>query len=318
MRPIAPEDKALLASSFARLSEQSRYRRFLTTKNLLSEPELDYLVDVDHKDHEAIVAIDPVTGAGLGVARYIRSRDDAELAEVAVTVADDWQGRGLGRALLDRLTYRARREGVRRFSALVQGENRASIRLLEGLGDAQRHWDTGEVELIIELPPKRGMGARLRDALRAAAAGSLVPAHTLAHRVAAGVGASTHPPMRPGRPIRVIVVGTDGSEEGVQALAVALQLTVAMRAELHVVSTDGAAQTHSGAEELPAAARRAESAGELKAIMHARRGDLAKALIAVVKEHRGDLVVVGTSAPRQQLDVLFRQPARQGLPPRAV
>jgi len=297
LRPIAPEDKALLASSFARLSERSRYRRFLTTKNVLSEAELDYLVDVDHNDHEAIVAIDPVTGEGLGVARYIRSRDDAELAEVAVTVADDWQGRGLGRALLDRLTYRARREGVRRFSALVQGENRASIRLLEGLGDAQRHWDTGEVELIIELPPQRGMGARLGNALRAAAAGSLVPAHTLAHRVAAGVGASTHPPVRPGHPIRVIVVGADGSEEGVRAMAVALQLTVALRAELHVVSAYGAAQALSDAEDLLTTARRAAGAEELEAITHARRGDLSKALIAVAKEHQGDLVIVGSERP---------------------
>jgi nucleotide-binding universal stress UspA family protein/RimJ/RimL family protein N-acetyltransferase len=296
LRPIAPDDRALLTASFARLSGQSRYRRFLTTKNELSEAELDYLVDVDHHDHEAIVAVDPATGEGLGVARYIRWPDDAELAEVAVTVADDWQGRGLGRALLDRLTYRARREGVRRFSALVQGENRASIRLLEGLGDAQRQWATGEVELIIELPPRRGMGARLRNALRAAAAGSLVPAHTLAQRVAAGVGASPHPPVRPGHPIRVIVVGTDGSRAGAQALAVALQLTVAMMAELHVVSTDGAAPPQSDAEELLAAARRAASAEEVEAVTHARRGDLSKALIAVATEHHGDLVVVGSTA----------------------
>ena len=294
LRPIAPDDKELLAASFARLSEQSRYRRFMTTKSVLSEAELDYLVDVDHKDHEAIVAIDPATGEGLGVARYIRSTDDAELAEVAVTVADDWQGRGLGRALLDRLSYRARREGVRRFSALIQGENRASIRLLESLGDAQRHWDTGEVELVIELPPKRGMGARLGNALRAAAVGSLVPAHTLAHRVAAGVSASTRPPVRSGHPIRVILVGTDGSEEGSRALAVALQLTVAVRAELHVVSAYDAGQALSDAEDLLTAARRAAGSKEVHAVTHVRRGDLPKALIAVAKEHQGDLVVVGS------------------------
>jgi nucleotide-binding universal stress UspA family protein/RimJ/RimL family protein N-acetyltransferase len=297
LRPIAPGDKELLTASFARLSERSRYRRFLTTKNVLSEPELDYLVDVDHKDHEAIVAIDPATGEGLGVARYIRSRDDAELAEIAVTVADDWQGRGLGRALLDRLTYRARREGVRRFSALVQDENQASIRLLEGLGDTRRHWDTGEVELVIELPPRRGMGARLGNALRAAAAGSLVPAHTLAYRVAAGVSVSTHRPVRPGHPIRVIVVGADGSEEGRHALAVALQLTVAVGAELHLVIAHGAAPVPSDAEELLTAARRAAGTKELEAVTHARRGDLSRALIAVAKEHQGDLVVVGGDDP---------------------
>ena len=66
----------------------------------MSAAELAYLVDVDHKDHEAIIAIDPSSGEALGVARYIRSKDDAQVAEVAVTVADDWQRRGLGRALL--------------------------------------------------------------------------------------------------------------------------------------------------------------------------------------------------------------------------
>jgi GNAT superfamily N-acetyltransferase len=99
LRPIAPEDKPLLAASFERLSEESRYRRFFTPKSELSAAELDYLVDVDHSDHEAIIAIEPSSGEVLGVARYVRSKADAEVAEVAVTVADDWQGRGLGRAL---------------------------------------------------------------------------------------------------------------------------------------------------------------------------------------------------------------------------
>jgi GNAT superfamily N-acetyltransferase len=68
----------------------------------LSPAELDYLVDVDHFAHEAIIAIDDSSGEARGVARCSRSNDDAEVAEVAVIVADDRQGRGLGRALLDR------------------------------------------------------------------------------------------------------------------------------------------------------------------------------------------------------------------------
>jgi len=191
LRPIAPQDKPLLAASFERLSEESRYRRFFTPKNELSEAELDYLVNVDHSDHEAIIAIDPSSGQALGVARYVRATDDAEAAEVAVTVADDWQGRGLGRALLDRLTYRARQEGVRRFTALVQSDNRPSLALLAGGGDTRRGLDTGDVKLVIELPAKRGMGARLVRALRAAAAGSLVPAQTLANRVSTNPAGQT-------------------------------------------------------------------------------------------------------------------------------
>ncbi len=63
LRPIAPEDKPLLAI-FDRLSEESRYRRFFTTKTELSPAELDYFVDIDHQDHEAIVAIDRSSGRG--------------------------------------------------------------------------------------------------------------------------------------------------------------------------------------------------------------------------------------------------------------
>jgi nucleotide-binding universal stress UspA family protein/RimJ/RimL family protein N-acetyltransferase len=277
LRPIAPEDKPLLAAIFERLSEQSRYRRFFTSKAELSAAELDYFVDVDHSDHEAIIAIDPSDGEALGVARYIRSTDDREVAEVAVTVADDWQRRGLGRALLDRLTYRARREGVRRFSALVQSENSASLGLLEGVGDTQRRSDTGVVELVIELPPKRGIGVRLARALRAAAAGTLVP------------------PLQLGRPIRTIVVGVDGTETGANSpLAVAVRLAAVLGAALHVVSAYGVRQAPADADAVLAAATRAARAEGLQAVTHARRDAPAEALIAVAEEYDGDLLVVGT------------------------
>ena len=183
LRPIAPEDKPLIAASFERLSEESRYRRFFTSKKELSAAELDYLLDVDHSDHEAIIAVDQLSGEAVGVARYVRSNDDAEVADVAVTVIDDWQGRGLGRVLLTRLTHRARREGVRRFSVVVLGENREAIGLFNSFGDVRRRQSAaGVLELVIELPPKRGIGARLARALREAAVGNLAPPPTRAAR----------------------------------------------------------------------------------------------------------------------------------------
>lgn len=123
LREIAPSDKPLLAASFERLSPESRYRRFFTAKTRLSEAELDYLVNIDHNDHEAVVAIDPVTGDVVGVARYIRSGEEHALAEVAVTVADHWQGRGLGRALIGRLDLSrpsGGREALQRFRSARQ------------------------------------------------------------------------------------------------------------------------------------------------------------------------------------------------------
>jgi nucleotide-binding universal stress UspA family protein len=309
LRPIASEDKPLLAASFERLSEESRYRRFFTSKNALSAAELDYLVDVDHRDHEAIVAVDPSSGELLGVARYVRSSDGPEVAEVAVTVADDWQGRGLGRALLDRLTYHARREGVRRFSALVQSDNRASLELLGRVGDTRREFYTGEVELVIELPPKRGIGARLARVLQAAAAGGLVPGQTLARRVA--VGSPPREPARPGLPIQTIVVGVKGEQTSARTLSVAMRIGLVFQAAVHVVSAHGPREGPSEAEAVLATATRAARAEGLDAITHVRSGNPADALVAVAEEQHAQLLVVGSggtsSASRLRLGSVANQ-----------
>lgn len=173
IRPIAPDDKELVRAGFARLSPGSRYRRFLTPMARLSERQLAYLTEVDHHDHEALVAVDPDSGEGLGVARFVRDPDDHGTAEAAVTVIDDRQGQGLGTALLDALAERARAEDVRRFTALVLAENRDMIELLERIAPV-REIDRrpGTVELAVDLPPAdEGIGAQLTQLLRAAASG---------------------------------------------------------------------------------------------------------------------------------------------------
>ena len=95
MRPIEPDDRDAVQGAFARLSEQSRYQRFMSAINELSESQLRYLTEVDHHDHEALIAFDREGGLGVGVGRYVRL-DDGTSAEAAVTVVDEWQGRGLG------------------------------------------------------------------------------------------------------------------------------------------------------------------------------------------------------------------------------
>src|SRR5690349_1593175 len=95
IRPVRPEDAGLLESA----------------------AELRYFTDVDHRDHEALGALDHARGGGVGIARYIRDREDPHAAEIAVTVIDGWQGRGLGTELLARLSERACQEGIRRFTA---------------------------------------------------------------------------------------------------------------------------------------------------------------------------------------------------------
>src|SRR5207244_7477375 len=115
IRQVRGTDAPLLADGFARLSARSRQMRFLGPKKMLSAAELRYLTQVDHHDHEAIGALSPAEGRGVGVARYIRDADDPRAAEIAVTIADHWQGRGLGPDLLARLSERSREPGIGSF-----------------------------------------------------------------------------------------------------------------------------------------------------------------------------------------------------------
>jgi GNAT superfamily N-acetyltransferase len=130
MRPISPADKAALESAFERLSPESRYRRFLSQTPRLSARELAYLTEVDHRRHEAVIAFDVATGQAVGTARYVRDSYDQRIAEPAVTVVDEWQGRGLGRALLERLVSHARAQGVQEFRATVLADNEPMLQLL--------------------------------------------------------------------------------------------------------------------------------------------------------------------------------------------
>ena len=115
IRPVGPGDKRAIVSGFDHLSPESRYRRFFSPLEQLSDRDLAYLTEVDHHDHEALIAHSEA-GEPLGVARYVRAGDPHK-AEVAVVVVDDWQGRGVATALLDRLADRAREEGVHVFTA---------------------------------------------------------------------------------------------------------------------------------------------------------------------------------------------------------
>jgi RimJ/RimL family protein N-acetyltransferase len=173
VRPIEPGDKDALAAAFERLSPESRYRRFLAPQDRLTTAQLRYLTDVDHRDHEALVAVDTGTGDGVGVARYVRDRVRPDSAEVAVAVADAWQGKGIGTELLHRLADRARQEGIERFTALVLADNDAIRHLLDELGVVRTvDQAAGCVELAVDLPAPSA-GATLAAWLRSAARGVL-------------------------------------------------------------------------------------------------------------------------------------------------
>jgi RimJ/RimL family protein N-acetyltransferase len=153
IRPVCGTDAPLLADGFDRLSDRSRRMRFLGDKKTLSPAELRFLTEVDHRDHEALGALNPADGRGVGIARYIRDIEDPQAAEVAVTIVDDWQGRGLGTELLARLSARARQEGIRRFTATAAAGNAAIARLLRNMGAELTGRGLGTVDYEVALTP---------------------------------------------------------------------------------------------------------------------------------------------------------------------
>jgi GNAT superfamily N-acetyltransferase len=176
VRPIRPEDKRGLQQAIERLTPQSRYRRFFSPVPRVTSAQMRYLTEVDHHDHEALLAIDPRSRNGVGVARFVRSLQDPTTAEVAVAVSDEWQRRGVATLLLYELTARAREEGISRFTASVLAENRAALEMMGKLAEARvLHAEQGVVELVMDLPAE-GLPEALTAAVRAAARGDIAHA----------------------------------------------------------------------------------------------------------------------------------------------
>src|SRR3954452_8695428 len=133
VRPLESEDRELLDAAVAKLSPQTRYLRFAAPKPRLTKADLDRLLDLDHHDREALLAFDAGTGEGIAIARYAPVTGRPHVVEVAVTVADAFQGRGVGTALTALLVERARAEGVIALQAVTLAENvRAQAMLRRG------------------------------------------------------------------------------------------------------------------------------------------------------------------------------------------
>jgi GNAT superfamily N-acetyltransferase len=179
LRAVRPTDKALLAAGFARLSAASRTRRFLAPKERLSRAELRYLTEVDGWNHVAIGAVITREGAeeGIGIGRFIRLEPGSHVAEAAIAVLDDYQGRGLGGILLARLIHAARERDVQRFACDVFADNRAMLDLLRGAGPSHLSIHEGIASIEVELGAEPHAAATvpepLAEILRLASGGTL-------------------------------------------------------------------------------------------------------------------------------------------------
>ena len=173
LRQIRATDRQRLVDGLARLSPASRYLRFHAHVDTLTDEQLDHLSDVDHVDHEAIVALDVARPdvPGVGVARYIRDPGEPTVAEAAITVADEYHGRGAGTLLLAALAERARRNDVEVFRSYVLAGNHAMLEVFDHLGADRRLETDGlwRVDLAVPLPdrvPGSPAGHVLRTAAR--------------------------------------------------------------------------------------------------------------------------------------------------------
>ncbi len=153
LRRITPEDKDALVAGLGRLSDRSVYQRFLSPKPRLSSSELAYLTAVDFVDHYALVAVlarspDVVVGVG----RWVRSADVPTDAEIAIVIADDLQGRGVGTELGRALADAARERGIERFTASMLPTNVAAHRLFAKIA-TQLQWtrEHGVDEMVAPL-----------------------------------------------------------------------------------------------------------------------------------------------------------------------
>lgn len=155
LRPIRPADKELILEGFDAMSPESRYARFMTHKTALNERELRYLTELDGVDHFAIIALQPrmvTRNRGVGTARFVRLTDHRDTAEPAVTIVDEFHGKGLGSLLLARLLEAAWERDIRWFRSELLAGNVAMKRLVESLTDHAQFRPSGDGCLVATFP----------------------------------------------------------------------------------------------------------------------------------------------------------------------
>jgi acetyltransferase len=148
-------DRATYEAAVYSLSPRSRYLRFFAPIEKMSDRLLDQMTQVDGHRHVAWLALTPDESTGVAVVRYVRAADDDQSAEVAIAVADDWQGGGLGGELLRQTVDHARLAGLDLLTATTLRENSAAAGVLQATGFAATGGSGIHRELEIRLKAPR-------------------------------------------------------------------------------------------------------------------------------------------------------------------
>lgn len=139
LRLVREDDRAGILRAFEQLSTETRVQRWFYPKMRFSEQEIAAILSPLDDEHGAIVAleIDPDAKSRdtreksvIGMARFVRSKEDPDAAEIAITLADDWQGLGIGRILLHRLVAMISERGIGWIDGRLQAENQRMKHLL--------------------------------------------------------------------------------------------------------------------------------------------------------------------------------------------
>ena len=131
IRALRPDDRSDLVAAVGRTSSQSLYRRFFAVKHDFTEGEIAFFVNIDFITHVALVAVVEERGRPMivGGGRYIVV--EPEKAEVAFAVVDEYQGQGIGAALLHHLAVIARNAGLQELIAEVLSDNTPMLKVFE-------------------------------------------------------------------------------------------------------------------------------------------------------------------------------------------
>ena len=134
IRALRPQDRDKMLAAVGRTSTQSLYRRFFAVRRHFSEAETSFFLDIDFVNHVGLVAVIDENGtpAIVGGGRYVVSKSGQ--AEVAFAVVDQYQGQGIGAALMRHLTAIARESGLRELVAEVLPDNVAMLKVFEKSG----------------------------------------------------------------------------------------------------------------------------------------------------------------------------------------
>jgi protein lysine acetyltransferase len=155
LRPVLPGDSERTMQGHVRFSSDTLYRRFMSPR-VPSPALMDYLAEVDYVDHFVWVMTDedrhPVADA-----RFVRDDHDPGVAEIAFTVADAYQGLGIGSFLIAALSVAARVGGVEKFSARMLADNTAMRTIMDHYGALWERDDIGVVTTVVDVPDTRDL-----------------------------------------------------------------------------------------------------------------------------------------------------------------